>query len=179
MRLLLSTFVIAGCSSAAPPPTQPTSPPPADAAPETVDAPPARPDITIETKPYAFRFASAARTETWTLWFGKGLAVLNVQPAGGTVTQYQGSATEGDTIAIDVAGPTAKMKLECKPTKRELDAACDPSAPKPKTKAKPKKVTVDALDCFHADFKEPMPFGPLPGIEYAADGACAGYHVIP
>jgi hypothetical protein len=171
----LALCALAACSSA-PPPAQPVTPEaPADAAiaPVEVDA---RPDIRISAPAYAFRFASAARTETWTLWFASGVAVLNVQPQNGALTQYQGSATEGDSVVIEVESATAKMKLDCKRAKREVEPACDAAAAKPKKK--PAKVSLDALDCFHADFKDPMPFGPLPGIEYVADGACAGYHAI-
>jgi hypothetical protein len=170
----LAFLALAACSSSAPPPAQPEPPPsaPADAAPAPV-AVDARPDISLTAPAYVFRFASAARTETWTLWFASGVAVLNVQPASGPLTQYQGSAIEGASVAIEVESATAKMKLDCKRAKREVEPACDA-----KPKKKPKKVSVDVLDCFHADFKEPMPFGPTPGIEYVADGACAGYRVI-
>jgi hypothetical protein len=171
-------FALAACSSpAVPQPAQPVTPreAPADAAPPPV-ASDTRPDISLTAPAYVFRFASQARAETWTLWFASGVAMLNVDTAGGTVRQYQGSATEGTSIGIEVASATAKIKLDCKRAKREVDAACDPGAPRP-NKA-PKKIQVDALDCFHADFKEPMPFGPKPGIEYVADGTCAGYRVI-
>lgn len=174
----LAIVTLAACSSpAAPQPAQPVMPAeaPADAAPPPVVVD-ARPDISLTAPAYVFRFASQARAETWTLWFASGVAMLNVDTAGGTVRQYQGGATEGTSIVIDVASATAKIRLDCKRAKREVDPACDPGAPRPK-KA-PRKLQVDALDCFHADFKEPMPFGPTPGIEYVADGACAGYRVI-
>ena len=167
----------AACSSASPPPAQPVPPAPPDAAVAIVDAPP--PDIRLEAPAYVFRFTSAARTETWSLWFAHGAAVLDVQPVGGAITQYRGSATEAATLLVEVAGPTAKMKLDCKRTKRELAAPCDPAAKPPKAKAKaPATTTIDALDCFVEGFKEPMPFGPTPGIEYVADGVCAGYRSL-
>ncbi len=163
---------LAACSSSAPAPAQPATPPeaPADAT-VAIDAPP---DISGTAPAHVFRFASAARTETWTLWFASGIAMLDVQPAAGAAIRYHGTATEGPSLVIEVATATAKMKLECKRAKRELEPACVT----PKPKKKPAKITVDALDCFHADFTAPMPFGPLPGIEYVADGACAGYRVI-
>jgi len=173
--LAWSLLICSACSSSAPAPARPVTPDPPDAAVAIVDAP-VRPDIKLEAPAYVFRYSSTARSETWTLWFTGGVAVLDVQPAQGAVTQYQGTATEGATVVIEVESATAKMKLDCKRTKREVEAACDPSA-KPATK--PKKTTVDALDCFHADFKEPMPFGPAPGIVYFADGACAGYRSVP
>lgn len=174
----LALFALAACSSPAPaPPAQPVTPPeaPADAAVALVEID-ARPDLSTTAPAYVFRFASAARTETWTLWFASGVAMMNVQPATGALTQYHGTATEGASVVIEVTSPTAKMQLECKRAKREVEPACERAAPKPKKK--PAKVRVDALDCFHADFKEPMPFGSLPGIEYVADGACAGYRLI-
>ncbi len=141
-------------------------------------APDAAPDISLTAPAHVFRFASTARTETWTLWFAAGVAMLNVQSANSAVTRYQGSATDGASVVIEVASTTAKLTLDCKPATRELEPACDAAATKPKPKKKPAKIRVDALDCFHADFKEPMPFGPLPGIEYVADGPCAGYRAI-
>jgi hypothetical protein len=178
MRVFL-LLAIGACSSAAPTPAQPST---SEAPIETpVDAPvlevatdaPPRPDIQATATPYVFRFASAARNETWTMWFGSGVAVLDVQPEGGAVTQYRGSAVVGATLGIDVASPTAKLSLDCKRTKRDVDPPCDPKA-KP-AKSKPKKISIEALDCFVPNFKEPMPFGPAPGIEYVADGACAGF----
>jgi hypothetical protein len=173
MRLL--AFALAACSSSTAPPAQPATSPeaPADAAvePVVIDAPP---DLSTSAPAYVFRFASAARTETWTLWFASGAAMLDVQPATGTAIRYHGTATDGASVVIEVATATAKMKLDCKRAKRELDPPCVT----PKPKKKPAKITVDALDCFHADFTEPMPFGPSPGIEYVADGACAGYRVV-
>ncbi len=148
---------------------------PADAAVARV-AIDAQPDVSLTAPAHAFRFTSAMRTETWTLWFESGVAMLNVQPASGALTTYRGTATESASVVIEVASPTAKLKLDCKRATRELEPACDAAAAK--SKKKPAKVRVDALDCFHADFKEPMPFGPLPGIEYVADGACAGYRVM-
>lgn len=171
-RLLL--LAIGACSSPARPPAEPTPALPADAAVAIqIDAEPPRPDIKATATPYVFRFASATRNETWTMWFGSGVAVLDVQPDGGAITQYQGSATEGATLVIDVAGPTAKLVLDCKRTKRDVDPPC---SGKP-AKGRPKKISIEALDCFVPNFKEPMPFGPAPGIEFVADGACAGYRV--
>jgi hypothetical protein len=174
MRSTALLVAIGACSSA-PPPAQPTPAPPPDAAVAAVDAAPERPDIRVTATPYVFRFSSAARKETWTMWFATGVAVLNVQPDGGAITQYQGSATEGATLLVDVTGPTAKLVLDCKRTKRDLLPTCDPAAKPPK--GKPPAISIDALDCFVPNFKEPMPFGPSPGIEYIADGPCAGYRV--
>lgn len=169
--------ILAACSSSGPPPTQPTTPQPADAAIAIDAAPDGPPTVTLETKPWIFRFASAARTETWTLWFASGVAVLNVQPANSALTQYQGTATDGALIVIEVASATAKLKLDCKRAKREVDQACEP--PPPPTSKRPRlQVEIDALDCYVAGFKEPMPFGHERGIEYSVDGTCPGYHLL-
>jgi hypothetical protein len=182
----LVLLVLAACGSSATPPAEPVAPVTnVDAAAPEPSQPAPDPQVAererakqsaMATTAYVFRYQSAARSETWTLWFASGVAVLNVQPDGGAIVQYQGSVGDGDPMAITVEGPTAKMSLSCKRTTREVDAYCDPAAPKSKKKSTKKKL--EALDCFHADFKEPMPFGVMPGIVYVADGACAGYRSI-
>ena len=65
------------------------------------------------------------------------------------------------------------------PPAQPVPPPCDPAAKPPKAKAQaPATTTVDALDCFVEGFKEPMPFGPTPGIEYVADGVYAGYRSL-
>lgn len=159
---------LAGCSSAAPPPAQPTAPPVAiDAA--APDAPPDAgvPQAVLDAPAWVFRYATAQRTETWTLRFADGVALLDVAGAQGVV-RYQGTATDGASIAIAVATSTAKLALDCKRVKRALGIKCnDAKAPKR-----------DVLDCYHPDYKEPMPFGPAPGVEYVVDASCTGYRVI-
>lgn len=166
---------LAACPASAPAPAAPTptEPAPADAPPVIDAAPDAPPDISTRTDAYRFRFASASRTETWTLWFDAGAAIVTVQPATGTLVTYQGTATEGTTLAIAVQTSSAKIALDCKRATREIDPAC--SAPRAK---KVTRTKVDALDCYVAGFAEPMPFAKLPGIEYSADGACVGYHAL-
>jgi hypothetical protein len=82
--------------------------------------------------------------------------------------RYLGTATEGVALVVDVTTGSARMSLSCKHAKRRLSVTCnDRKAPE-----------LDALDCFHPDFKEPMPFGPAPGIEYVVDDHCTGYRRI-
>lgn len=131
--------------------------PPADASPEAVTTAPA----------WIFGYRTAERVETWTLRFAEGKALLEVQSKTGTL-RYTGSATETATLALEVSTGTAKLKLDCKKAKRRLSTKCND------TKAKP----IDVLDCYHPDFKEPMPFGPAPGVEYVVDDRCTGYRVV-
>lgn len=139
----------------------------------SVDAAPAPPpDISTRPDAYRFRFASAARTETWTLWFDASAAILTVQPANGTLVAYQGTATEGAALVVAVQTSSAKIALECKRATREIEPACGTTKKQARTK-------LETLDCYHAGFAEPMPFARLPGIEYTADGACVGYRAIP
>ena len=93
--------------------------------------------------------------------------MLDVTSATGTV-RYLGTATDGETIALRLATSTAKLALDCKRTNRAVGTKCND--------AKAKKL--DVFDCYHADFKEPMPFGPEPGIEYADAADCKGYRLI-
>lgn len=158
---------LVACSSAPPQPA-PTPVPaiPTDAAVDTpVDA---GPSAALTAAPaWVFRFASPDRTETWTLRTAGSEAMLDVETAQGTA-HYLGTATDGDTIAVRVATATAKITLDCKKTQRKVGKACnDAKAPKR-----------DVLDCYHPDFKEPMPFGAAPGIEYSAGGGCTGYRLV-
>jgi hypothetical protein len=166
VRSLLIVFV-AACSGSPAKVEPPASPVPADA----VLAPPdAAPDAGVSAAlaaapAWVFRYATAQRTETWTLRMDAGQALLVVESAHGTL-RYTGTVT--DALALDVSTGTAKLALSCKRAKRALSAKCND------TKAKP----IDVLDCYHPDFKEPMPFGPAPGIEYAVDASCNGYRLI-
>jgi hypothetical protein len=158
---------VAACSGS-PTKVEPPAPPvPADAA---LAAPDATPDAGVSAAlagapAWVFRYATAQRTETWTLRMDAGQALLVVESARGTL-RYTGSVS--DALALDVTTGTAKLALSCKHAKRALSAKCND------TKAKP----IDVLDCYHPDFKEPMPFGPAPGIEYAVDATCNGYRLI-
>lgn len=145
---------------------------PAPAPPVASDAAPpdATPDAGVSAAlaaapAWVFRYATAQRTETWTLRMDEGQALVVVESAHGTL-RYTGTVT--DALALDVSTGTAKLALSCKRAKRALSAKCND------TKAKP----IDVLDCYHPDFKEPMPFGPAPGIEYAVDASCNGYRLI-
>ena len=167
-RFLL--IVLVACSGA-PAKVEPTAPPPpvaADAA-----APDAAPDAGVSAAlanapAWVFRYATAQRTETWTLRTDAGQALLVVDSARGTL-RYTGTAAEtGDAIALDVTTGSAKLALQCKHVKRALGKKCNDT----------KAAKLDVLDCYHPDFKEPMPFGPAPGIEYAVDEHCNGYRLI-
>ena len=116
---------------------------------------------------WVFRFASPERTETWTLRFADGKALLVVDNAQGP-RRYIGTATDGTSLVLAVTSANAKIALDCKRSKRAASTKCND------TKAKP----IDVLDCYHPDFKEPMPFAPAPGMEYAADTGCKGYRLI-
>ncbi|HET9987693.1 MAG TPA: hypothetical protein VFQ65_04220 [Kofleriaceae bacterium] len=168
MSRYLWMFVIA-CSGVSPAKVEPPAPPiVADAA---IDA--AVPDAGISAAlaaapAWVFRYATAQRTETWTLRVDAGQALLVVESATGTL-RYTGTATEApDALALAVTTGTAKLALQCKHAKRALSAKCNDT----------KAARIDVLDCYHPDFKEPMPFGHAPGIEYAVDASCNGYRVI-
>jgi hypothetical protein len=94
--------------------------------------------------------------------------VLIVDTAGRQML-YMGGAAEGETLKVSVASGTARLTLDCKRVKRPLGAKCNDS------KAKP----IEVLDCYHPDFKTPMPFGPSPGVEYIVDASCNGYRLVP
>lgn len=171
-RMLL--LVAAACSSPSTPPAGHPEPTTAearqDAAPEPPPAPPA-PDAAVpppSAPEWVFRYSTKDRNETWSLRYKDGNAVLVVE-TGGRQMLYLGGAADGDTLKLEVASGTAKMKLECKHTKRPLSAKCNDS------KAKP----IEVLDCYHKDFKTPMPFGPAPGVEYVVDASCNGYRLVP
>lgn len=164
MRAVL-VAALAACSSAAPPPPTPPIAHVADAAVDAV--PPDAPDPAASAAPWVFRYHSKDRTETWTLRHADGRAQLVVESATGT-QRYAGTATEGATLAIDVTTGTARMTLDCKKAQRKLGAACNDRAGKP----------IDVLDCYHPDFKTPMPFAPAPGVEYVSDATCTGYRLL-
>jgi hypothetical protein len=130
-------------------------------------APPDAPDPAASAPPWLFRYHTKDRTETWTLQFADGHAVLVVDSAQGK-RRYTGSATDGASLAIDVTSGTAKLALDCKHAKRPLGTACNDR----------KAKQVEVLDCYHPDFKTPMPFAPAPGVEYVHDASCNGYRLI-
>lgn len=138
--------------------------PPADA---SIDA--AAPDAGVPepAATWRFRYSTKDRTETWSLRFGGGHATIEVQSAQGTL-RYFGTAIEGESIKLDVATSNAKLSLECKRAKRPLSTKCNDK----------KAKSVDVLDCYHPDFKEPMPFGEGQGVEYVVDPTCNGYRLI-
>jgi hypothetical protein len=162
-------LALAACSGSAPPsPATPAPPAPADAAVPIDAAPDAGPSAAVMAAPaWVFQYATPARTETWTLRHADGQAMIEVL-SGGRSQVYVGTATEGDTLALAVSTGTAKLALDCKHAKRPLSQKCND------TKAKP----VEVLDCYHADFKAPMPFGPFPGVEYVETKGCTGYRLI-
>lgn len=172
-RARLVWITLAACSSAPSAPTTPptTTPPaaPIDAGGDQVHAPPdAGAPAAVATAPsWVFRYNTPARTETWTLQFAGGDAQLVVDD-GKRPLRYLGTATEGVTISIAVATHTAKLSLDCKRTKRPLSTKCNDR------KAKP----IDVLDCYHPDFKEPMPFAETHGVEYVTSKDCTGYRLI-
>jgi hypothetical protein len=163
-------LVLAACSSPAAPPAEhpvTTSEARQDAASEPPPAPDAGvPEVAGDA--WVFRYSTKDRNETWTLRYANGNAVVIVDTAGRQML-YLGGAAEGKTLEVDVASGTAKLSLDCKRTKRPLSAKCNDS------KAKP----IEVLDCYHKDFKTPMPFGPAPGVEYVVDASCNGYRLVP
>jgi hypothetical protein len=125
------------------------------------------PEAVTNAPAWIFRYSTPDRTETWTLQFAEGVALVVVATSRGE-TRYVGTATEGKTLALAVATSTAKLALDCKRTKRPLSTKCNDR------KAKP----IEVLDCYHPDFKEPMPFGAAPGVEYLTSAGCTGYRLI-
>jgi len=171
MRMLsIFAVAIAACGGTPPPtpdhpaPAPVASPPPADAQ----SAPDADAYAALDGAPaWVFRYDAAGRRETWTLRYGDGRAVLVVETQTGT-TRYVGTAGDGATIALRVRSSTSKLALECKKAQRAIGETCNAK----------RAAKRDVLDCYHPDFKEPMPFGAAPGIEYAANASCTGYRAI-
>ena len=162
-------LLLAACSAPAGPAANPVKSvdpvavaPPADAA--SPDAGVA-PEVEAAA-PYTFRYHTVQRTETWTLKFANGAALLVVDGTTGT-TRYQGTMSE--ELALDAASPNARMRLQCKRAQRKLSDRCNDA------KAKPLEV----LDCYHPDFATPMPFAQGHGVEYVVDATCTGYRLIP
>ncbi|HEY1817259.1 MAG TPA: hypothetical protein VGG74_33160 [Kofleriaceae bacterium] len=121
-------------------------------------------DVT-SAPPWIFRYNAPGRLETWTLRYHGGVAAMDVESATGTL-HYVGTATETTSLALVLAAGSARLSLDCKHEQRAIAAACG-------DKRQPKQ---DVLACYHPDFKEPMPFGPAPGVEYLSSAACTGYH---
>jgi hypothetical protein len=160
-------FVFA-CGSKSPPATPPPAPVAAVDAGVEPASPDALPDAVVNAAPYVFRYATAERTETWTLRHADGTALLVVDNAQGP-RRYSGPAIDSaGTLDIDVATSGAKLALKCKRDKLAVSAKCNDR------KAKP----IEVLSCYHADFTTPMPFAPPPGIEYVVDGTCNGYRLV-
>lgn len=161
---IASVLLVAACGSSSPPPAAPPAPvaPPIDAA---IDASPDAgvPQAVLDAPAWIFKYTTDARNETWTLRHAGGSALLIVETAQGA-QRYLGSMTNG---ALAVSTGTAKLALDCKPNQRALSAKCnDAKAPK-----------VDVLDCYHPDFKEPMPFGKDRAVEYVVAADCTGYRL--
>ncbi len=155
---------LAACGSSSPSPAAPPAPiaAPIDAA---LDASPDAgvAQAVLDAPAWVFRYSTADRKETWTLRHADDQALLVVETAQGS-QRYLGTMTNG---ALAVSTGTAKLALDCKPNKRTLSKKCnDTKAPK-----------VDVLDCYHSDFKEPMPFGAAPGVEYVVAPDCSGYRL--
>ncbi len=161
----LALCLVCACGSSPPPPAMVSTPPPSppiDAAP-----PDAGPSAELVAAPaWIFRYNAPPRVETWTLRYLHGEAIVVVENARGTTT-YLGTATEGATLALAVATPTAKVTLDCKHATRAIGATC----------AAHKPASLEVLDCFVPDFTSPMTFAPAPGVEYAA--SCNGYQRLP
>src|SRR5262245_54240331 len=156
-------FVLAACSSAPPPTAKPEPTPAIDAAPADAGVAAA-----VAAAPaWVFKYSTADRRETWTLRYADGAALLVVETAQGA-TRYQGTAVEGESLALDVSTATAKMTLDCKHARRPLGTACNDN----------KATPIEVLDCYHPDFAAPMPFGPTPGVEYVVDATCNGYRLV-
>jgi hypothetical protein len=158
---------LAACSAAAPATERPVT---ADPRAVTVDAAP--PDAGVSAAvaaapAWVFRYHTADRSETWTLRYTGGEAMLVVDSAQGSL-RYLGSATDGASLAIDVSTGTAKMALDCKHEQRALSRKCNDTA----------GPAIDVLACYHPDFATPMPFGPEPGVEYVVDASCNGYRLV-
>jgi len=114
---------------------------------------------------WIFRYNAPGRLETWTLRYHGDVAAIDVESQTGTI-HYLGSATDGASLVLALSAGNARLSLECKHEQRAVGAACGDK--------KPSKE--DVLACYHPDFKEPMPFGPAPGIEYLQSASCTGYH---
>jgi hypothetical protein len=173
VKQLAALLLVACGSSPSPAPEKATAPVAPDAAPPAIDAAPEIPAAVTAAPAWVFRFHTTDRDETWTLQFADRNALLVVATAKGTL-RYVGTAEQSPDSAAErfvnlaVSTGSAKLELRCKGARRPLSAKCND------TKAKP----IQVLDCFHPDFKEPMPFGPAPGIEYVAGGECTGYRTI-
>ncbi len=122
------------------------------------------PAALLHGRAWIFRYDTPGRTETWTLRYGDGHAVIDVETSTGT-TRYLGTAVEGTALAIEVSTSTTKLSLSCKNNQRPIGATCD--------ERRAKKIAV--LDCYHPEFAQPMPFGASPGVAYVETGGCKGY----
>lgn len=174
-----ASAVTVACGGATPPAGEPSNPraderaradvpsPPIDAAPPEPAPVDAGPSAALLAAPaWVFRYHAPPRVETWTLRVADGAALLDVESAQGTV-RYAGTGVQGASLVIDVAAPTATMKLECKPATRAIGRTCNDR----------KAAALDVLDCYHPDFAAPMTFAPAPGVEFSS--ACSGYRRLP
>jgi len=170
MRVPMLFVVAIGCSSSNTP--APAAPPPATPVAAVDAAPPAPPDADVpeavaSAPAWVFRYSAPNRVETWTLRHAGDKALVVVEAANGTA-RYIGSAADGASLKLDVLAGSNKLVLDCKRAQRAIGTKCND------TKAK----KLDVLDCFHPDFKEPMTFGPAPGIEFVTSDSCNGYRLI-
>jgi hypothetical protein len=169
MRAIACALIAAcGCGSATPP----SQPPTLAAAPADAASPDASPDAGIpadvaSAPAWIFRYSAPDRLETWTLRYHGGVAALDVQSKTGTV-HYLGTATDGESMHLEVAATSARMALDCKHEQLAVGATCGDK----------KAAKQDVLACYHPDFKAPMPFGPAPGVEFVTTPACTGYRKL-
>ena len=167
---MLALCLVAACSSPAapaPPPEHPAPPPVAVVTPDAAVPDAGVPDEVTNAQAYVFKFTAPDRVETWTIKWANGNALVVVEAAKGT-TRYLGTATEGPPLALAVTSGPNKMTLACKKEKLAVSAKCGD------TKAKQREV----LNCYHPDYKAPMPFAPAPGIEYSTTAKCNGYRLL-
>ena len=174
LGVTVAPVALVACGSAPPPasPVAEVAAPPLEAASPPVDAAPpvpidAGPPPELLTAPaWIFRYDVPPRVETWTLRHHGGQALVVVEGPQGT-TRYLGTATDGASLVLDVTGPAATMRLDCKPARRPVAATCGERKPAP----------LDVLDCYHPDFAAPMTFARAPGVTF--DAACNAYRRLP
>jgi hypothetical protein len=106
----LAIVVATSCASAqSPPPVTATAAPDTKPVPDAPEPPTpaadAVPEAVTNAPAWVFGYRTADRSETWTLRFAGGSALLEVQSKTGTL-RYTGTATEGATIALEVSTGT-------------------------------------------------------------------------
>lgn len=164
----IAFVLIAGCGSATPPSQAPVvAAVPADAAPSDANPDAGVPADVASAPAWIFRYNAADRLETWTLRYHGGVAALDVQSKTGTV-HYLGSASDGESMHLEVTASNARMTLDCKHEQLAVGTTCGDK----------KAAKQDVLACYHPDFKTPMPFGAAPGVEFITTPACTGYRKL-